>query len=67
MAQVPGPMIRSDAICDASIAVMRAKAGRPTKGLLFIGRHRADRTAHIDQVCKTLDAEGVYITRITIS
>lgn len=67
MPRAPDPMIRSDAIADANIAVMRAKAGRPTKGLLFIGRQRAERTAYIDRVRKTLDAEGVYILRITIS
>lgn len=60
-------MIHNETIGNANIAVMRAKAGRPTKGLLVIGRQRAERTALIGQVCKTLNAEDVYVVHVTTS
>lgn len=60
-------MIHNEAIGSANIAAMRAKAGRPTKSLLVIGRQRVQRTALIDQVGKTLNADDVYTIHITAS
>lgn len=59
--------IRDDAIDKANIAVMRAKSGRPTKGVLLVGRHRTARTALIDRICEVLSTTNAHVVRVRMS
>ena len=61
------PTIRNDAIDKANIAIMRAKSGRPTKGVLLVGRHRTVRTAHIDRICEVLSTANTHVVRVRMS
>lgn len=61
------PAIRDDAIDKANIAVVRAKSGRPTQGVLLVGRNRTARTAHIDRICEVLSTTGAHIVRVRMS
>ena len=61
------PTIRDDAIDKANVAVMRAENGRPTQGVLLVGRHRIARTAHINRICEVLSTTNVHVVRVRMS
>src|SRR5690348_11894516 len=61
------PAIRDDAIDKANISVMRAKSGRPTRGVLLVGRHHTTRTVHIDRICEVLSTANAHVVRVRMS
>lgn len=61
------PAIRDDAIDKANIAVARAQNGRPTQGVLLVGRNRTARTTHIDRICEVLSATDAHVVRVRMS
>lgn len=58
------PTIRDDAIAKANVATLRAKSGRPSTGLLLVGRQRIARTEHLDRICETLSTTNAHVVRV---
>lgn len=46
---------------------MRAENGRPTQGVLLVGRRRTARTAHIDRICEILSTTDAHVVRVRMS
>lgn len=61
------PAIHDDAIEKANIAVMRAENGRPTQGVLLVGRDRIARTAHLDRIGEILGTTNARVVRVRMS